>query len=1094
MLHGCLDTSLCFWNINGAKNKFEVADVVELFDTFDIVIIGETHFNIRIKCPEKFYLVGKSKPLFSKKPRGGIAVYKKYNSRIKLRLLSDDFPDAVILEIEGSNIVIMAIYITPSNSVYFNDQYFQNLKIFLDLYVNCKTIIIIGDLNARISNEFPSKGFMYQSNPDKTKNFSGKILNDILMEYNDILLINGLRTQNKYFDSKFTFYRSNRKSQIDVCLSNNANIINEFLILDKLYLSDHCPISLKFNVKISYPFQLLAGCTRGFLNYDHYDRSKDIKTRISLKDCDVRRVIQNLNELGNNINISYKNPPTCERDINKLCTEVTDGIYEACRRNKRKRTKKVKLLINDNCNSENYKAIANINLMQYERLKEIEPNRAEHYRNEWLHFQALTLLKKEEEESTNRNEKWNKWYKHDARRLWKQIEWKPKTYIENESVADNVMHKFFSDIFQSPTIRDQPTLQHNAVDLNSYHVFSNVTDANITIDEVDKALKKIGKGTSFDGLSPDILHILPTSLTKGIWILFRSIFGNYYPEIWRNQLLMGIPKKEHTLQEPKLRGIAIGPLLSRVFDILINERFTSWYIPNAQQSGFRKHQGCLIPIFSMFLIIDMSKYLKKKLFIGLFDYEKAFDYLNRSQLLDKMMDNEIGTRFAKNFYNIYEDTSYILQSSKSSLGETITTSHGVTQGKNSSANLFSFYISDMSIKVNENIDINKEFMRGHNVLQLADDSVLLAEDENAFIRKASALELYSKEKHMKINLKKTKYISAHETSPQNSIYVSNELQIEAVKATVGYNWLGFCLTHSNDLSQLIKFNIMKKMFAINKFHEWLSDNEETPFLIKIKVLDSCLFSSIVYSCETWGDLSRVSDDLLKIERKLLKRILGVKEGTGNNIVFHECSRPHVISVIKERQYNFFKKLSTLTEEDTSLKGVMDLYEIYMQQNQNLKMLNYYKNLNGDDKKLDVEERKNVLHASDTTMNCRYVELSNLEKPHILYKSLHNDKDRIVITRWRLSCHKLFVETGRYKRPKITKEERKCKICNVLEDEEHALYLCDAHQFIRIRYRDLLQKYPRVKEILNPQSTKCMELIATYIREIEENMINLDMVH
>ena len=62
------------------------------------------------------------------------------------------------------------------------------------------------------------------------------------------------------------------------------------------------------------------------------------------------------------------------------------------------------------------------------------------------------------------------------------------------------------------------------------------------------------------------------------------------------------------------------------------------------------------------------------------------------------------------------------------------------------------------------------------------------------------------------------------------------------------------------------------MFAVGKYHEWLSDNEEIPFLIKIKVLYSCLFSSIVYSCEAWGELHKISGDLLKIEKNFLKRI------------------------------------------------------------------------------------------------------------------------------------------------------------------------------------------------------------------------------
>ena len=242
-------------------------DATELFVKFDIVIIGESHFKIRIKCP-----IGKSKTKLSKKGRGGVAVYRKFQSRVKLIMISDDFPDAVLFEIEGSNIIIAAIYITPSNNIYFNDKYFQNLKILLDLYVLHQTIIIIGDLNARMANDFSSKGITYQSYPDENKNPNCKTLKEIIDEYDDILLINGLQLQNKSFDSKFTFYRGRLKSQIDVCLSNNVDILNEFHIMDKLYFSDHCPISLKFDAKISYPYQLLSGCAKGVLNYSYYEQ------------------------------------------------------------------------------------------------------------------------------------------------------------------------------------------------------------------------------------------------------------------------------------------------------------------------------------------------------------------------------------------------------------------------------------------------------------------------------------------------------------------------------------------------------------------------------------------------------------------------------------------------------------------------------------------------------------------------------------------------------------------------------------------------------------------------------------------------------
>lgn len=45
-----------------------------------------------------------------------------------------------------------------------------------------------------------------------------------------------------------------------------------------------------------------------------------------------------------------------------------------------------------------------------------------------------------------------------------------------------------------------------------------------------------------------------------------------------------------------------------------------------------------------------------------------------------------------------------------------------------------------------------------------------------------------------------------------------------------------------------------------------------------------------------------------------------------------------------------------------------------------------------------------------------------------------------MTRLRVSSHRLNIEAGRWSRPQITpREERKCLICNKLEDEYHFLF-------------------------------------------------------
>ena len=49
--------------------------------------------------------------------------------------------------------------------------------------------------------------------------------------------------------------------------------------------------------------------------------------------------------------------------------------------------------------------------------------------------------------------------------------------------------------------------------------------------------------------------------------------------------------------------------------------------------------------------------------------------------------------------------------------------------------------------------------------------------------------------------------------------------------------------------------------------------------------------------------------------------------------------------------------------------------------------------------------------------------------------------RIAVSRIRLSSHLFFIERGRWGKKKVKVENRKCSLCNVLEDEFHCLFQC-----------------------------------------------------
>ena len=153
---------------------------------------------------------------------------------------------------------------------------------------------------------------------------------------------------------------------------------------------------------------------------------------------------------------------------------------------------------------------------------------------------------------------------------------------------------------------------------------------------------------------------------------------------------------------------------------------------------------------------------------------------------------------------------------------------------------------------------------------------------------------------------------------------------------------------------------------------------------------------------------------------------------------------------------------------------------------------YYLQLSPDNKSTNISERKESVMNSQTTMSTRYKTLIGFDEANTLYNSTLIDSKRKIITRWRLSCHKLKIETGRYTRPKTSREDRKSVICEIVDDEYHSLFQCKAHRLIRKKYSEMLKAHDNVKNILNPTTTESAMKIALYLSEIEENMKSLGM--
>ena len=391
---------------------------------------------------------------------------------------------------------------------------------------------------------------------------------------------------------------------------------------------------------------------------------------------------------------------------------------------------------------------------------------------------------------------------------------------------------------------------------------------------------------------------------------------------------------------------------------------------------------------------------------------------------------------------MYVESLYAPKINKNQLGDNISTRHGATQERASSTNLFSFYVSDMGSALND-VDSN-DFLDPYNLIQLADDTILLAEYFESLHRKFAAIFKYSKDKYQIPNVKKTFYpnFSKRPTMIPMSF---GETSIDSIDKDKCHVYLGMSFLPTDNFHKILMFNINNRMKHITKYYAWLEITENTPIETKLLVLDNCAMSALVYGCEAWGGLSCVKTKLVSAEKKVLKRILNVKSGTSNDLIFYELKRSNIISQIKDRQYNRFQKLQSFSDDDAVTVDVMQLCK-------RSSVMDYYYNLNGNNclNFLSALEEK----IRNVDMIPYYRNLIHVEKSCI-YTSFLNDYYRKIITRWRLSCHKLKIETGRYARPFIPREERICETCNTIDDEHHAIFICPVYHNARQNFIHLL---------------------------------------
>ena len=262
-----------------------------------------------------------------------------------------------------------------------------------------------------------------------------------------------------------------------------------------------------------------------------------------------------------------------------------------------------------------------------------------------------------------------------------------------------------------------------------------------------------------------------------------------------------------------------------------------------------------------------------------------------------------------------------------------------------------------------------------------------------------------------------------------------------------------------------------------------------PVKIALKLFDSMIAPILLYGSEVWGPYLNFSqsdwdtNEIEKIHTQFLKRLLGVNRSTTNALVRGDLGRFPLNISVSCRTNNFIKHILHYSEPDSLVTQALEYERSVTDRKTIISFIN----------ELTDQLKTNGLTNSTLTALSKTATRKALESNYsiywrtyirncskaLTYKSYKNQityekyldliptrRHRRALSKLRLSDHCLAIEKGRHSKPPIGRNERFCRYCkNIVEDEIHFILVCSEYNFEReIFLNQIHSLYPNFKTI------------------------------
>ena len=417
---------------------------------------------------------------------------------------------------------------------------------------------------------------------------------------------------------------------------------------------------------------------------------------------------------------------------------------------------------------------------------------------------------------------------------------------------------------------------------------------------------KSGKSAGLDGLYAEHFKFACDELSVLMSLVINAmVLHSYLPNDLMDTVIIPIVKnkKGNVTDIDNYRPIAITSIFSKVLELLILEKYSSFLDTSANQFGFKSKHSTDMSIFAMQQVVDMYSSLSSPIYICYLDASKAFDRINHWTLFKKLLHRGLPLLIVRLFVFWYTSQHFVIQWGQC-LSQKINVTNGVRQGGILSPIFFNVYVDDLSIELSAmktGCNLNGVSM---NSFLYADDTVLVAPSPMALQKLLNCCEKFARKNDMLFNITKTVCMFIRSKKFKHLTMPNMYLNGKTLKVVKSEKYLGVKISddmHDDDEITSQMRSVYGRGNLIIKNFKHCDDS------VKLQLFKT--FCCNIYCCQLWSMYKKTTYRKINVAyRRIFRYFMKIDNGTSvsSAMLYHNVDSLDV--VVRKAIFNFRKRI------------------------------------------------------------------------------------------------------------------------------------------------------------------------------------------